>query len=375
MSSKSAISIFTARQIVAMRRALRGWFGKHSRDLPWRRDRDAYHVWLSEVMLQQTQVATVVPYFERFIARFPTVQTLAQADEADVLRLWEGLGYYRRARQMHAAAQVVCREFAGKFPRTVEELMHLPGIGRYTAGAIASIAYDVPAPILEANTQRLFARLLAYRGDLHAKEAQQQLWQLAEALVPARGAGRINQALMELGSLVCTPRQPRCDICPLLSRCPTARRGLQAKIPAPKRKINFEPLRQAAVVVTHRGKVLLRQCGTNERWAGLWDFPRFDLAAEFAEEQLMRQLVTGVQQLTGLTIIPGEMLTTLKHGVTRYRITLECYQARISPARRQGAKPAATDFATRQQWLHPRELRDFPLSTTGRKLAQLIYRG
>jgi A/G-specific adenine glycosylase len=380
MPRKTADDLFAASRIAALRRAVRRWFRKHRRDLPWRHNTDAYRVWLSEIMLQQTQVATVVPYFERFIARFSTVQALADADEADVLRLWEGLGYYRRARQLHAAAQVVCRNHAGKFPRTMEELLHLPGIGRYTAGAIASIAYDLPAPIVEANTQRLYARLLAYPGELHTKQAQQLLWQFAAALVPARGAGEINQALMELGSLICTPREPNCDACPLLTHCPTARRGLQAKIPAAKRPKQFEEQRHAAVVVRHRGKVLLRQCGPNERWAGLWDFPRFVIEPAAANGNFSHALIEGVKQQAAIEIVPGNHLATFKHGVTRFRITLECYAATVSPTavsptRQRGTAPPNNGNTLSLKWLKPSELDAIPLSTTGRKLAKLIVSG
>jgi A/G-specific adenine glycosylase len=384
MPRKPTDDSFAPARILALRRAARAWFRKHRRDLPWRQNTDAYRVWLSEIMLQQTQVATVVPYFERFMAQFPTVRALADADETDVLRLWEGLGYYRRARQLHAAAQVVCRDYDGVFPRMVEELLHLPGIGRYTAGAIASIAYDVPAPIVEANTQRLYARLLAYPGELHTKQAQQLLWQFAAAMVPARGAGEMNQALMELGSLICTPREPKCDVCPLLAHCPTAQRGLQAKIPVAKRPKNFETQRHAAVVVRHRGKVLLRQCGPNERWAGLWDFPRFVVEPATANGNFSQALIEGVQQQAAIQIVPGNHLATFKHGVTRFRITLECYSATltrsvskapVSPTLQRGTAPPINAETNPLKWLKPSELDAIPLSTTGRKLAKLLVSG
>ena len=199
----------------SFRRRLLAWYGKHARNLPWRRSRDPYRVWVSEVMLQQTTVAAVKPYFERFLAAFPTVEKLAIADEHQVLRLWEGLGYYRRARGLHAAARQVVGEHRGKFPRDVPTLMQLPGIGRYTAGAIASIAFDVPAPILEANTIRLLSRIIGYRDDPTKTPGQWLLWQTAEDLLPQKDVARFNQALMELGSLVCTPANPKCDQCPL----------------------------------------------------------------------------------------------------------------------------------------------------------------
>ena len=183
-------------------------------------------------MLQQTQVATVAEYFPRFLQAFPTVQALAAAPEEQVLRLWEGLGYYRRARQLHRAAGVIVAEHDGRFPRELQAVLQLPGIGRYTAGAITSIAFDARSPILEANTIRLLSRLLAYRGDLQQAAAQKKLWAFAEQLLPQRKTGAFNQALMELGSLVCSPRSPDCRQCPVMSLCPTFREGLQDVIPA-----------------------------------------------------------------------------------------------------------------------------------------------
>ncbi|MGI9427831.1 MAG: A/G-specific adenine glycosylase, partial [Bythopirellula sp.] len=202
-----------------LRRRLLTWYSKHARDLPWRKSNNPYRVWVSEVMLQQTQVETVKPYFQRFMKAFPTVRKLALADEQHVLRLWEGLGYYRRARGLHAAARKIVSEHRGRFPRDVETLQTLPGIGRYTAGAIVSIAYDQRAPILEANTIRLLARLIGYRDDPTKTAGQKLLWQTAEEVLPRKDIARFNQALMELGSLVCKPANPICPECPLESLC------------------------------------------------------------------------------------------------------------------------------------------------------------
>jgi A/G-specific adenine glycosylase len=355
-----------AKARVAFRRRLLAWYAQHARDLPWRRSRDPYRVWLSEVMLQQTTVAAVKPYFERFLDAFPTVDDLASASEQQVLRLWEGLGYYRRARGLHAAAKQIVTEFASEFPRDVPGLMALPGIGRYTAGAIVSIAYDQPAPILEANTIRLFARLIGYRDDPTKSAGQKLLWQTAEDLLPRKDVARFNQALMELGSLICTPVAPKCNACPVSAHCTASALGLQTKIPAPSRKIAFTALREAAVVVRKNGAVLVRQCGPGERWAGLWDFPRFTIEAEgplFVREELADK----VREQTGIEIDAASLVTTLKHGVTRYRITLECYEARPTGGRIR----STTDRPVR--WLTQRELDDLPLCVTGRKLAKLIH--
>jgi A/G-specific adenine glycosylase len=350
----------SAPEIQRLRRRLLRWYERHQRDLPWRKSRDPYLVWVSEIMLQQTQVATVRDYFERFVAAFPNVHTLAAADERQVLRLWEGLGYYRRARQLHAAAQTIVADHGGKFPADVDQLRQLPGIGRYTAGAIASIAFGRRAPILEANTIRLLSRLIAYCGDPRGLAGQRILWQTAEEILPQKDVARFNQALMELGSLVCTPAEPRCDACPLSDVCAACRRGLQHKIPRPKPKKRYTDLREAAVVIRRNGCVLMRECSDGERWAGLWDFPRFALEAEgplFTRDEI----VAKVREQTGVTCEPGPLVKTLKHGVTRYRITLSCYAANYASGR-----------ASNSRWIRRAELAELPLSTTGRKIARLI---
>lgn len=349
----------------SFRRRLLAWYTRHERDLPWRESSDPYRVWVSEVMLQQTQVETVKPYFLRFMKKFPTVERLAAAGQQDVLRLWEGLGYYRRARALHEAAAQVVERHDGDLPRTVDGLMELPGIGRYTAGAIASIAFDQRVPILEANTLRLFTRLLAYEGEPAKKAGQRLLWQTAEEVLPQRQIARFNQALMELGSLVCRPDKPRCDACPVRANCQAFAQGQQHALPRAPAKPKFTDLHEAAVVVRKKGTILVRQCGKDERWAGLWDFPRFEVESE-GPLFVQRELIAKVRRQTGITVEPGGLLQTLKHGVTRYRITLDCYDAQFASGRLQSPKTRLV------KWLPRRELDDLPLSTTGRKIARLI---
>lgn len=347
------------------RRRLLKWYSVHERDLPWRRSQNPYRVWVSEVMLQQTQVATVEAYFRRFVKQFPTVQRLASAEEQDVLRLWEGLGYYRRARQMHAAAKEIVAEHGGRFPQNVDTLQGLPGIGRYTAGAIASIAFDHRTPILEANTIRLLSRLIAYPEDPTKAAGQRILWQTAEEVLPRRDIARFNQALMELGSLVCTPKQPRCDACPVAPLCAAREADLVERIPRSNRKTKFVDVTEAAVVVRKNGQILLRQCPEGQRWAGLWDFPRFEIESE--EPALVHdELVAKVEQQTGVCVEPGAVLKTIKHGVTRYRITLDCYDARYRSGR------LLRDNGGKLRWTRLAALGAYPLSTTGRKLADFI---
>jgi A/G-specific adenine glycosylase len=364
---KNSVSLPDTAWRRTFRRRLLAWYGRHARDLPWRRHRDPYAVWVSEVMLQQTQVGTVKAYFARFVKAFPAIEALAQADEHEVLRLWEGLGYYRRARQLHQAAKILVARHGGQFPRDPQIVRRLPGIGRYTAGAILSIAFDIPEPILEGNTLRLFSRLLAYDGDPRSTAGQRTLWAMAEAVLPRRDAGRLNQALMELGSEVCAARTPRCEICPVALLCRANRQGRQLEIPPPKAKRRMETVRQAAVMVRKGGRVLLLRRPEGGRWAGLWDFPRFSIHGQ-TPAAIRRELAEKVRTLTGAMVAPGRHVTTITHGVTRFHITLECYEAEYIS---RDSKPVTP---LEMRWLRPVELADYPLSSTGRRLANLVQK-
>lgn len=343
------------------RQGLLRWYERNKRDLPWRRTDDPYAIWLSEIMLQQTTVPTVERRFAAFLDEFPTIAALAAADERAVLRAWEGLGYYRRARQLHQAAREIVQRHGGAFPRQLDTIRSLPGIGRYTAGAIASIAFDTPAPILEANTQRLFARLLAFRGDPSSTAGQRRLWSMAEAVLPRRHAGTLNQALMELGSLICTPRDPICAECPVAALCRANELGLQASIPKAKPKQRLTPLDEVALVVQRRGRVLLVECADGGRWAGLWDFLRFPKPKPHSPERIAVE----ARRRGGVEVELGQHLGTIHHGVTRYRIRLDAYRAAAL-----AVDPPPEGVV--RKWLLPRELERYPLSTTGRKLARML---
>ena len=363
-SSLPAEPRIDARWLRRFRQRLRSWYRKHARTLPWRTDPDPYRVWISEIMLQQTQVATVVDYYHRFLKRFPDLNTLADADEQEVLRLWEGLGYYRRARQLHRAAIEIVKQHDGVFPSDRASLLALPGIGRYTAGAILSIAFGQREPILEANTIRLLSRLLLLREETTRSDSQRRLWELAELLLPAKDLGSFNQALMELGSLVCTPQNPACYECPIQEICPAFEQGLQETIPVMAAKQAITAVREAAVIIRDKSCVLLRQCSPQERWAGLWDFPRFEIRHQRGQA-LARELQENVFQLTGLQVTTSDCLKVIKHSVTRYRITLSCYQGQL--VSRDASKD---ELADRAQWVPITELEDYPLSVTGRKICQ-----
>jgi A/G-specific adenine glycosylase len=349
-------------------RKLLAWFRRHARDLPWRKTRDLYAIWISEIMLQQTQVATVVPYWMRFLDRFPNVASLASADERDVLRLWEGLGYYRRARQLHAAAQQIVADHGGQFPTSFEAVRSLPGIGRYTAGAILSIGLNQRLPILEANSLRVLSRLTAFRGDTSSTEGRRHLWSVAEAVLPENHCGAFNQALMELGSEICTPRSPDCSCCPVAVLCRARAQNLVASIPRLAKSKAYEDVTEIAVVVRHRDRVALRHCQPGERWAGLWDFPRFTAADANDNGQLTRHIANQARKLLGLAIVPGPHWVTLKHSVTRFRITLHCYEAII----RRTGHSNSEHTSTTARWVPIDDLKNYPLSVTGRKISRLL---
>ena len=350
-----------------LRRNLVTWYARSGRDLPWRRTADPYRIWISEIMLQQTTVSAVVPYYERFLSRFPDIYALAAARESDVLRYWEGLGYYSRARNIHRTARHLVEFRGGRFPADHAALCALPGIGRYTAGAIASFAFDERAPIVEANTLRLYCRLLGYDGDPRSGAGQGLLWSFAERILPRRSPGRFNQALMELGATTCTPSRPACDRCPLRSCCRSFADGTQSIIPRPKERPRIVEVTEAAVAVHREGRYLLRRRGAGERWAGLWDFPRFPLDEPF-DHRLHQTLGRRLQECCGIEAEIGPILTELRHSVTRFRIRLVCYAASCdgSVAERKGGRGG------RQRWIDPSHFSRYPLSVTGRKLANFL---
>ena len=348
------------------RRRLIRWYTKNARSLPWRNVADPYYVWVSEIMLQQTTTQTVQGYFDRFIAAFPTIQSLAEAELDTVNRYWEGLGYYRRCAHLHRAAKEVVVRFDGIFPEKYTDVLNLPGIGRYTAGAILSIAFDQRLPILEANTLRLHARLLAVKGNIMCGVANARLWQFAEEVLPRSGSGKINQALMDLGSLICTAKSPKCTECPVVAFCESAKQGWQNEIPTPQTKEPKEYRTEVALLVRKRGKTLLIRHPEGGRWAGLWDFPRAEAETELPMELrgdavLQRRL----SELTGRKLIPGRLIRSLKHSVTKYCITLFFCEG-------GDAGRADTTALTETRWVTETELQKLPMNSTARKLVSQL---
>lgn len=316
------------------------WFDRHRRDLPWRRTRDPFAILVSEVMLQQTRVETVIPYYLRFLERFPDPATLAAAPLEDVLALWAGLGYYRRARLLKRTAEAVVGAHGGEFPRDPAELEELPGIGRYTAGAVASIAFSRRAPLVDGNVARVFSRLHRIAGDLKERAVEKRVWALAEELLPADRPGDFNQALMELGAVVCTPANPRCDDCPVARHCEARRAGEVDRYPSPRTRKAAIEVRLASVIVRDGARVgVVRRAGG--KMEGLHDFPAVELARDADAEA---SLVAHLRDDYGVTISPPVCVGSARHAITHHRIAIEVHEAEYSgKARRTKRDHAAGD--------------------------------
>jgi A/G-specific adenine glycosylase len=345
--------------------ALLAWFRANQRDLPWRRTADPYAIWVSEVMLQQTQVQTVLPYYERFMRRFPTLESLAEAPEEDVIREWAGLGYYARARNLRRGAQAVVAEHGGQVPREVAGLLRLPGVGRYTAGAIASIAFNEPAPILDGNVTRVLCRVFGLRGNPKSAPLQGRLWELAEELIPPGAAREFNPAMMELGATVCLPVAPRCDMCPVAGLCVAWREGTQQELPETPPGAPTEAVRAVAGVLWRDGHVLLARRRAGGRWSGMWQFPNGEVGPEESWTEALRR---AMRESVGVEVEAGAMVGTFQHTVTRYRVTLRAFHVP-----RFGGEPAPVGCAE-CAWVAPEALLEYGLPSAHRRLAETVRR-
>jgi len=313
-------------------------------------------------MLQQTQVATVVRYYEPFLRAFPSIQVLAAAPKQKILCHWEGMGYYARAGNLHRAARKLATDHGGGIPNDVDVFGSLPGVGRYVLGAVLSQAFNRRLPIVEANSRRVLLRLLGQKPHL-AATGNGALWQAAEVLLPHRRVGDFNQALMELGALICKPTDPRCDACPLTECCEARRLGLQevipGKSPAPPAKL----IQEVGVVVRKENRILLVQRPNRGRWAGMWEFPHDQIRARESLDSAGRRIT---REMLALKVRFGSELLTIKHSVTQNRITLVCLEAEYR------AGKFHSEFYQNGRWLYPNKLNDFPVSAPQRKLARLL---
>ena len=337
---------------------LLNWYRQHSRSLPWRGYSDPYAVWVSEIMLQQTRVETVIPYFKKWMEQFPTINKLAEATERDVLNTWEGLGYYSRARNLHKAAKSVVEQHGGELPRDLNELGNLPGIGRYTVGAIASIAFNMDEPALDGNLRRVYARLIDLSEPADSPAGEKILWDLAREHLPKGQAGDYNQALMDLGATICLPKNPRCASCPLLEFCMAHANGTQEERPVLKPKKKLPRYINAMGVIIEDGKVLLSRRPSKGLLGGLWEFPnaRVDEGpAEGLESVLEKEYRLKVQR--------GKALGIVHHAYTHFRVTVHAYRSElVTMPENQNLK-----------WVKLKELDDYPMGKVDRQIARMLY--
>ena len=355
-----------ADRLKAIQKALAAWYRRHGRDLPWRRTRDPYAIWVAEIMLQQTQVATVGPYYRRFLRRFPNATRLARAPLDHVLKAWEGLGYYGRARNMHRAAKEMVRRFGGRLPETHAALLSLPGIGRYTAGAVASIAFGLDEPVLDGNVERVLCRAFCIRRNPKESATRKRLWRLARQLIPPDRASEMNQALMDLGATVCTPRRPGCPRCPLRRACAARQRGAEESVPVKVRRKPVPHWDVPVAVIRKRGRVLIAQRRPEGLLGGLWEFPG---GKQEADESLEACLVREVREELGIGIEVVRALATARHAYTHFRVTLHAFECRHASGR-----PRAIECA-RWNWVTLSELDDYAFPRGSHKIIAALRRG
>jgi A/G-specific adenine glycosylase len=346
-----------------LRRLLLTWYRANKRSMPWRDTRDPYSIWISEAMLQQTRVETVIPYWERFIEKFPDVHTLATADADDVLGAWAGLGYYSRARNLQAAARVIETEHGGRLPDEVETLMSLPGIGRYTAGAVASIAFDRPAPVLDGNVKRVLTRLLGIREDIAKPNVVERLWREAEALVQGRDPGDLNQAMMELGATLCTPGATHCGKCPLVAHCDAHRSGDAKQLPIKARKKKPRRVEAVAALVLRRGRALVVKRPSRGLLAGLWDLPGAELSAGTEPSGTLRDALS---DRVGLTVADVSHVGSVEHIFTHRHLTLHVFRCTGTRGRTR-----ITGFDA-HQWVSQSAISDLPHAAVTAKALALL---
>jgi A/G-specific adenine glycosylase len=343
---------------------LLSWYELNRRDLPWRRQPSPYAVWVSEIMLQQTRVETVIPYFQRWMARFPSVKALAQASLQNVLSTWEGLGYYSRARNLHKAAQIIVDQYGGSLPEDPQALRGLPGIGRYTAGAIASIAFGRDAPALDGNIRRVLARLFNMSEPARSAAGERRLWALASEHLPPGRAGDFNQALMDLGAILCTPRAPDCQHCPLSTDCAAYQLGLQEQLPVTASKAATPHHTVTAAVIQRDGRVLITQRPANGLLGSLWEFPGGKVQPG---ENLAACLQREIKEELEADILVGDPLGEYRHAYTHFRVTLHAFLCQLS----DGSLPRAVQVQD-LRWVKIEELADYPMGKIDRQIARKL---
>lgn len=347
----------------AIRKSLLRWFREEARDLPWRKSRQPYHIWLSEILLQQTRVDQGLPYYNRFLAALPTLEALAAADEHDVLKLWEGLGYYTRARNLHKAARQVMEQYGGRLPEKAELLQLLPGVGKYTAGAIASIAFNERAPVVDGNVKRVLSRLFNIAQPIDETDTGKRLWAIADSLVPASDPGDFNQAMMELGARICTPKKPDCGSCPVAGECEAYKRGVQEKRPVRKARKAVPHKEIVVAVIARDSHYLIGKRPSDGMLAGLWEFPGGKLEAGESHQHALRRECA---EELGVQVKVGGMIASVNHAYTHLKVTLNVYRCTI-----QSGNPRAkihTDLA----WVTAAEFDRYAFPKANHKFLDLL---
>ena len=349
--------------IKSIQQSILTWYQSQKRDLPWRRTRDPYFIWVSEVMLQQTQVIKVIPYYQRWISAFPTIEKLSKSPESRVLKLWEGLGYYSRARNLHKAAKIVALEHGGKVPDSYDKILQLPGIGHYSAGAILSIAYSKNETVLDGNVIRVLARLFKLPENGSSGKSLLNLRQYAIKLLPEYTPGDFNQAMMELGSEVCSPKKPSCSICPAHSWCMSYKSGEQEEFPPKKARQPAKKIEVSAAVILRNRKVYIQQRPIDGLMGGLWEFPGGKIEKnESQEDCLLRE----INEELGVNIEIQEKIMTIKHSYTKFRVTLHVFNCLLPRGRIHAT------CCEQWKWVNLKDLADYPFPAANVKIVDYL---
>ncbi|PIU40058.1 MAG: A/G-specific adenine glycosylase [Candidatus Omnitrophica bacterium CG07_land_8_20_14_0_80_50_8] len=346
------------------------WFHKNARPLPWRKRYRPYEVWVSEIMLQQTQVETALPYYKRWMKALPTIRSLAQSDEKKVLKLWEGLGYYSRARNIHESAKLIMKKYHGIFPKTYETILSLKGIGRYSAGAIASIAFNQERPIVDGNVLRVLSRVYAIKKPIDVEKNKSIFWDLEKKLIPKDQARYFNQALMELGALICKKENPHCGSCPIQSDCAAYRQARVEDYPVRKNKKNMVRVEAGALILSKNGKYLIQKRPVGKIMGGLWEFPEWKLARDkkLSANKIKNKTLENAEKEFCSDLTTQAHVSVIKRNYTNHYETLHVFSAEL---------PSSTSEVTckngwSQAWISKKDFAKYPFSSAHAKIAQLI---